>query len=423
MFGGVLSWDTMEGQRGRQLVKEFLEMGHRVLFVEADPSRKQQSYNTEDFRLVNILPRHWPLYDMEGKNTTSGTPSIMANALRYVDEKSNTWVGHRLVGAIPSRFRKALVSRRMEREVPLDQDLPLIRDRLSLALDGFCMPDSEKLVVFEAPMRCYVECLDIFKQRNFRIVYELIDKWELMWQGRKIRNLDYERKLVEEAELVTGTSRLLMNELVSRYPSKEKILYLPNAVRRDIFDVQHVSGLPEDMPQRGDITLGYFGSICEWFDFETVGFLADQRPRWNIVIIGEHPKRAEFPLEAWERVVSRGNVYALGKKKQSELINYLARWDVCIIPFRDTPLTRATSPVKVYEYLSSYKPVVTFESEEMQRFPYVYQAASKEDFLHQIQSALASTVNPTAVDEFLEQNTWRNRAQSILNIVDLARIQ
>jgi hypothetical protein len=417
IFGGVLSWDTMEGQRGRQLAREFLEMGHRVLFVEADPSRNQQSYNTKGFRVVNILPRHWPLYDMEPRTLESKTPGIIGRATRYADEKGNTWSGRRLLSLVPSRLRRGLVSRRMGHEVPLDDDLPIIRERLSSALDGFCVSGSNRLVVFEAPMRCYVECLDIFKERNFRIVYELIDKWELMWRGQKIRRLDDERRLVAEASLVTASSKDLVSELTSRYPSRT-VSYLPNAVKRDLFDINRASGLPTDMPKKRDVTVGYFGSICEWFDFETVAFLADQRPQWNIVIIGEHPLRAEFPLDEWEMVTSRANVYALGKKKQSELINYLAQWDVCMIPFCDTPLTRATSPVKVYEYLSAYKPVVTFEFEETQGFPYVYQAKNKEDFLNKTEIALTNPIDHKLVDDFLAENTWRNRAQSILNFMN-----
>jgi hypothetical protein len=163
--------------------------------------------------------------------------------------------------------------------------------------------------------------------------------------------------------------------------------------------------------------VGYFGSVCEWFDLETMEYLSDHKPEWNFVVIGEHPTRPEFPVRKWNRLASKPNLYALGRKKQSQLIHYLALWDVCIIPFMNTPLTQATSPVKVYEYLSAYKPVVTFESEEMKGFPYVYQAKDKETFLLKIQEANSIPIDKERIDAFLSKNTWRNRAQTLLERV------
>ena len=414
-----MSWDTSEGQRPSQLTREFLAMGHRVVFVEADPSRNQESYDNENFRLANILPRHWPFYNMEpvadGRGTTA---SKTARILRFADQKSNSWLVRLVLSKLPRRSRQMIVSKRKGHLVSLDEDLPIIRDRLSILLDDFCRSRSGRVVVFESPMRCYTECLDIFKARDFAIVYELIDKWELMWQGEKIRRQDDELKLIREAVVVTATSKQLLNELGSLYPWRRDILYAPNAVKREAFDTNQVSAIPHDMPRGGEVNVGYFGSICEWFDFETVEFLADSRPRWNFVIIGEHPLRAEFPFNRWQKFISRGNVYALGRKKHCELINYLAHWNVCIVPFVDSALTRATSPVKVYEYLSAYKPVVTFEFEEMQGFPYVYHAKDKEDFLNKIRDALTNPLDRKSVDDFLAENTWRNRAQSILNFAD-----
>ena len=45
------------------------------------------------------------------------------------------------------------------------------------------------------------------------------------------------------------------------------------------------------------------------------------------------------------------NVEFLGEKPYAELTHYLYAFDVCLIPFKVVDLTRATNPVKVYEYL------------------------------------------------------------------------
>jgi hypothetical protein len=348
--------------------------------------------------------------------TSASSRDIVEKTMKHLDEAANSWLRHRIARKLPLKIRNTLLAGKMKHQVPLVADLPIIHSRMIRAVDSFCEPDSARVAIFELPMRCYVECLDIFRQRHFKVIYELVDKWEAMWEGHKIRRATDEAKLIAQADLVTATSKMLVRELVGTYPSRRDILYLPNGVRRELFDT-HRTSMPYDAPPGGSLTVGYFGSVCEWFDFETMEYLSDHKPEWNFVVIGEHPTRPEFPVQKWNRLASKSNLYALGRKKQSQLIDYLALWDVCIIPFTYTALTQATSPVKVYEYLSAYKPVVTFESEEMKGFPYVYQAKDKETFLLKIQEANSIPIDKERIDAFLSKNTWRNRAQTLLQRV------
>lgn len=417
ILGATLSWRNSQGQRGPQLAREFLRMGHRVLYVEAEPTHNQARYNGSNFKLINILPRYWPIYDPHPiLSTPMGEKSAGRSLIDLLDGVTNSWLFRSMIRALPSRVAHTLVRSRVKHAVPLETDLPLIQSQLSIALDAFCLPKTTRIAIFETPMRCYTECLSILADRGFKIVYELIDKWELMPLGEKIRRPSDEEKLVRAADLVTATSKALLSELNLTYPWKTQKLYLPNAVSREIFDINLVKKIPNDMP-RGKVTLGYFGSICEWFDFDVVNFVTTQKPEWEVVIIGEHPQRAEFPLQIWKRITSKPNVHALGWKPHTELIRYLAYWDVCIIPFIDNLLTRATSPVKIYEYLSAYKPVVMTKSDETKDFPYVHHARNKEDFVNKIEEALRTHINKRRIDTFLSENIWRKRSDKLLTIL------
>jgi glycosyltransferase involved in cell wall biosynthesis len=411
--GAVGPWDVSQGQRWVQLTREFVEMGHRVLCFEPG-GVGQRSEFFDHVSLANVLPRHWIRYDMEDRTEMTSNPSILARAGAFFYQIGNTWFGrlviHAMQAILPARIYSRLVSKAL-RVVPLRNDLPSIRERTAAVLDGFCRPDSMRLVLFESPMRCYVECLDLFRERNFAVVYELIDRWELMWGGEKVRRLADEKKLVSQAELVTAVTKSLKEELMTLYPWRKHILYLPNAVRRDVFDIEHFSG--ETFHKPGEITVGFFGRIAEYVDVEALEFLVDQKPNWSFVIIGEYLRTPNFPEAAWRRIARKANVFLLGPKKQSELIRYLATWDVCIIPFIKS--FRNATPVKVYEYLSSYKPVAIFESNEMRGFPFVYHAKNKEELLARVEEAMKVPVDREIVDRFLEENTWRNRATAILN--------
>ena len=72
---------------------------------------------------------------------------------------------------------------------------------------------------------------------------------------------------------------------------------------------------------------------------------ARRHPKWQFVLIGamDGCDTAEAALLA--------NIVFLGEKPYAELPHYLNAFDVCLIPFKLMDLTRATNPVKVYEYL------------------------------------------------------------------------
>ena len=52
----------------------------------------------------------------------------------------------------------------------------------------------------------------------------------------------------------------------------------------------------------------------------------------------------------------------------TKLPGYVAGFDVCTIPFQRTPLTEATNPVKLYEYLATGKPIVARRLPELEPF-------------------------------------------------------
>jgi hypothetical protein len=66
--------------------------------------------------------------------------------------------------------------------------------------------------------------------------------------------------------------------------------------------------------------------------------------------------------------------------------------DVCLIPFRSTPLTRGVNPNKLHEYFALGKPVVATDfSPFMQAFvPLAWVASTPEKFVQAVRAALAA---------------------------------
>lgn len=131
-------------------------------------------------------------------------------------------------------------------------------------------------------------------------------------------------------------------------------------------------------------TIGYVGALDSWFDIEAVREAALAYPKCRFVLGG----RIEFkPIR---RLATLDNVELLGEIPYHRVPELLARFQVALIPFRITPLTLMTNPIKMYEYFSCGLPVVTTPLPEAQTMgDLVYLASTPREFARQVGHALA----------------------------------
>ena len=93
--------------------------------------------------------------------------------------------------------------------------------------------------------------------------------------------------------------------------------------------------------------LGFFGVVDERFDADFLAELADLRPDWQFVILGPVVKIDPAGLP------SGPNIHWLGPKSYAELPDYLAHWDLGLMPFALNASTRFISPTKTPEFLAA----------------------------------------------------------------------
>ncbi len=220
--------------------------------------------------------------------------------------------------------------------------------------------------------------------------------------------VELEQKLIEDADSVVVTSDFLA-DMVGRHRSFDTI--------RNAVDVRYFSQRPETVFQPdGHPVIGYFGAIAEWFDMELVAYCARRHPKWQFVLIG-----AADSCDV-SAVAALPNVTFLGEKPYADLTHYLYAFDVCLIPFKLMDLTRATNPVKVYEYLCAGKPVVATDLPELRRLPpnMVELAHSPAEFDRAIVHALRNNKDPAAVRRrqgWAARHSWDVRARKLAGVV------
>src|ERR1051325_8718422 len=99
----------------------------------------------------------------------------------------------------------------------------------------------------------------------------------------------------------------------------------------------------------------------------------------------------------------------------------MAQWNAALIPFLRNDLTRATNPIKLYEYLSVGLPVVSTRLPEIERYrDLIYLADTPEEFASQLQRAVEEdgAVLRARRAAFAKRETWAERTQTLLSDLD-----
>ena len=218
--------------------------------------------------------------------------------------------------------------------------------------------------------------------------------------------IEIEKEMLNSADLVVVTSGWL--ETHARHHN-ESVAVIRNAGEYQFFSQPPASVY---IDAAGRKIIGYYGAIAEWFDLDLVKALATGNPDCLILLVGNDTVGASTFF------ASLGNVALTGEVPYGQLPYYLYAFDVCLLPFKVIPLTLATNPVKVYEYLAAGKPVVCVDLPEVEQFgEAVYKAGSSDDFVAKVKIALqpdAMSAGRQAMRrEFASVQTWDRRIEEM----------
>jgi glycosyltransferase involved in cell wall biosynthesis len=250
-------------------------------------------------------------------------------------------------------------------------------------------------------------CLALKEKYGWPIIFDCLDDFCGFSNVNKAR-IDEEIELLRNSDLVLAASSVCATQKCTKYTKARRVtnktLYIPNAVEFDHFKQPPQNDLLKNIKKP---IAGYYGPMTtDWFDNETVEYLAINRPNVNFVFIG-HTFGSNIAT-----LVKLSNVHFLGEKPYRELPLYLYHFDVCLIPFKLTPTATHSDYLKFYEYLASGKPVISTMLPPL--FPFgnlCYLSSDQEQFLINLDRALNEN-DPQMVSrriEFASKNTWQDR--------------
>jgi protoporphyrinogen oxidase/glycosyltransferase involved in cell wall biosynthesis len=289
-----------------------------------------------------------------------------------------------------------------------DDQIPLLQPLLAgLAPDG-----EDPIVWFYTPM-----ALPLLQQLHAGlVVYDCMDELSAFKNPPK-QLLQRETALLNIADIVfTGGPSLYQAKRERHanaycFPSSVDAIHFEQALDRS-----NGHPLQSDIPHP---RLGYYGVIDERFDPAIVAALADAHPEWQIVLVGPVVKIDPATLP------QRANIHYLGQQSYQALPQFLAGWDVCLMPFALNESTRYISPTKVLEYMAAELPIVSTPITDV-AVPYgdiVAIAKTEQEFIAACETALAATAEQKSVmaermRKIVSNTSWEATAEKMRSLMD-----
>jgi glycosyltransferase involved in cell wall biosynthesis len=255
------------------------------------------------------------------------------------------------------------------------------------------------------------------------VVYDCMDELsDFKFAPAHLKSL--EQELLKISDVVFTGGRSLYEAKKHQHAN---IYPFPSSIDKVHFNsVRQIAGNLQENPAPGKVTLGFYGVIDERFDATLIKEIADARPEWEFVIIGPVVKIDPKSLP------DNANIKYLGSKSYQELPQYMAEWDIALIPFLLNESTRFISPTKTPEYLAAGLPVISTGIKDVIN-PYannklVRIGANAGDFIDSAEYYCALSPKEkkawlNRVDQFLELNSWDKTCSNMLTHIKNAVIQ
>jgi len=240
---------------------------------------------------------------------------------------------------------------------------------------------------------------------HFLLGYDCMDHHAAFHEAEFEGILDNEKELIINADFVVTSSSYLSNK-VSQVRE--------NQIVRNGCEYEFFSNVAQWRSSKKTIA-GYVGAIAEWFDIDLLIAVAEKLPHWEFQLVGS---TAGCDIR---EAMKLPNIIFIGEVEYGNLLGYMDQFDVCMIPFKLTELTKATNPVKVYEYLAAGRAVVSSPLPEVLLLKEkVFIASDAASFANQLQFALASMKDSQLLSNWkrwASEQDWLIRAKQFDKII------
>ncbi len=157
----------------------------------------------------------------------------------------------------------------------------------------------------------------------------------------------------------------------------------------------------------------YIGALGSRIDTVAMRAIARAFPQGTVALVGPLAERDHLV-----ELLAEPNVVHHEAVPREQVVALCHGADACLLPHRQTELTEAMSPLKLYEYLASGTPTVATDLAPVRRAGgAIVRVPPGGDFAAAVGDALAAgPISEDARHEFVARNSWASRSAEVLDL-------
>jgi glycosyltransferase involved in cell wall biosynthesis len=277
--------------------------------------------------------------------------------------------------------------------------------------------------------RFHINPVDLFFVKSKKYILEVNDPAPIIYSGLKKRLYSkiIQRKFNRADAIITQTNTL--KKILSKFYSGE-IHVVPNGLDVKFFeknmyqfDIRKKYGISKEQ-----LVITFIGSFREWHGVQNIPSMAEE--------IGKDYEDAVFLLVGsgplFEKVQGKGikNIILTGSLPYDNIPSILAQSDILIAPFNTKRFISLEKygfywcPVKLFEYMYSGKPIVSYDYEEIKNITKGAALFAKPGDVHDFIKNIRKLIDDKNLRKKLgnqgkriaKNYDWTNRAKEILKI-------
>lgn len=262
--------------------------------------------------------------------------------------------------------------------------------------------------------------IENYTKNDFKIIYEYVDEIDEKLSGKRVAQklLENYHNIVNNNDnyIICTATNLYNNVLNDNKNAKVKLI-------TNGCDYEHFKKRKHNIPaeikkikKSGKPIVGYYGALASWFDYELIEKIA-KTEKYEVVLIGI---KYDDSLDK-SNILKLPNVHYLGKIDYDLLPSYSSFFDISTIPFVINEITLSTSPVKVFEYMASEKPIVTTNLPECRKYQSVLISKSHDEFINNLDKAIRLINNENYIKILKTEalnNTWTSKCREMIDFIN-----
>jgi glycosyltransferase involved in cell wall biosynthesis len=239
-------------------------------------------------------------------------------------------------------------------------------------------------------------------------------QWPAEW------TMALQKRMLAVCDTTFAISEALCDDL--RQETQRPVIYSPNAVDSAFLNsLSFTPPVPRELLSLNRPIIGCIGQINTSYDWQLIEEVTGALSNMSFVFIGPIIETNSAERARIERLMlRRQNVFWLGAKPHNQLPAYVNSFDVLLSPLATNEHNNRRSPLRLYEYLGSKKPVVsTAVHEAYQHGELVYICENPVDCAKLINRVTAPghEIDVKRRMMYIRAQTWESRARRLVECI------